>query len=312
MCKCLYCYKELEEGQKDFHPGCARKFFGTSDAPLLEYRREELDALAAQVIQAQTSLTGVQPKLSLNLHKHEGRNRLTIVGLWGDFIFKPQTDAYPELPENEDPTMHMAEAARIKVVPHSLIRLADGSLGYITRRIDRTKKGEKIDMEDMCQLTLHPTEYKYKSSCEQIAKAIAAYSSTPRLDLVNFMQVLLFSFVTGNNDMHLKNFSLYRPKALYQLSPAYDLLNVAIANPKDKEEMALSINGKKARIQLADFLKSSDTMGIEQRVTLGLIDGLRNAMPAWIDLINDSFLSDDMKQNYLDLISRRMDVLTKS
>lgn len=312
MCKCLYCYKELEEGQKDFHPGCARKFFGTSDAPLLEYRREELDALAAQVIQAQTSLTGVQPKLSLNLHKHEGRNRLTIVGLWGDFIFKPQTDAYPELPENEDLTMHMAEAARIKVVPHSLIRLADGSLGYITRRIDRTKKGEKIDMEDMCQLTLHPTEYKYKSSCEQIAKTIAAYSSTPRLDLVNFMQVLLFSFVTGNNDMHLKNFSLYRPKTLYQLSPAYDLLNVAIANPKDKEEMALSINGKKARIQLADFLKSSDTMGIEQRVTLGLIDGLRNAMPAWIGLINDSFLSDDMKQDYLDLISRRMDVLTKS
>ena len=312
MCKCLYCYKELEEGQKDFHPGCARKFFGTPDAPLLEYRREELDALAAQVIQAQTSLTGVQPKLSLNLHKHEGSNRLTIVGLWGDFIFKPQTDAYPELPENEDLTMHMAEAARIKVVPHSLIRLADGSLGYITRRIDRTKKGEKIDMEDMCQLTLHPTEYKYKSSCEQIAKAIAAYSSTPRLDLVNFMQVLLFSFVTGNNDMHLKNFSLYRPKALYQLSPAYDLLNVAIANPKDKEEMALSINGKKARIQLADFLKSSDTMGIEQRVTLGLIDGLRNAMPAWIGLINDSFLSDEMKQNYLDLISRRMDVLTKS
>ena len=312
MCKCLYCYKELEEGQKDFHPGCARKFFGTSDAPLLEYRREELDALAAQVIQAQTSLTGVQPKLSLNLHKHEGSNRLTIVGPWGDFIFKPQTDAYPELPENEDLTMHMAEAARIKVVPHSLIHLADGSLGYITRRIDRTKKGEKIDMEDMCQLTLHPTEYKYKSSCEQIAKAIAAYSSTPRLDLVNFMQVLLFSFVTGNNDMHLKNFSLYRPKALYQLSPAYDLLNVAIANPKDKEEMALPINGKKAQIKLADFLKASDTMGIEQRVTLGLINGLRNAMPAWIDLINNSFLSDEMKQNYLDLISRRMDVLTKS
>ena len=312
MCKCLYCYKELEEGQKDFHPGCARKFFGTSDAPLLEYRREELDALAAQVIQAQTSLTGVQPKLSLNLHKHEGSNRLTIVGLWGDFIFKPQTDAYPELPENEDLTMHLAEAARIKVVPHSLIHLADGSLGYITRRIDRTKKGEKIDMEDMCQLTLHPTEYKYKSSCEQIAKAIAAYSSAPRLDLVNFMQVLLFSFVTGNNDMHLKNFSLYRPKALYQLSPAYDLLNVAIANPKDKEEMALPINGKKAQIKLADFLKASDTMGIEQRVTLGLINGLRNAMPAWIDLINNSFLSDEMKQNYLDLISRRMDVLTKS
>ncbi|MCQ2232853.1 MAG: HipA domain-containing protein [Paludibacteraceae bacterium] len=310
MCKCLYCYKELDEGQKDFHPGCARKFFGTADAPLLEYRREELDALATQVIQAQTSLTGVQPKLSLNLHKHEGSNRLTIVGLWGDFIFKPQTDAYPELPENEDLTMHMAEAARIKVVPHSLIRLADGSLGYITRRIDRTKKGEKIDMEDMCQLTLHPTEYKYKSSCEQIAKTFATYSSTPKLDLVNFMQVLLFSFITGNNDMHLKNFSLYRPKKLYQLTPAYDLLNVAIANPKDKEELALTLNGKKSRLKLADFLMASVSMGIEERITLQLIDNMRKALPTWEDLIADSFLSEEMKVTYLELIQKRLKVLT--
>ena len=310
MCKCLYCYKELDEGQKDFHPGCARKFFGTADAPLLEYRRKDLDALAAQVIQAQTSLTGVQPKLSLNLHKHEGGNRLTIVGLWGDFIFKPQTDAYPELPENEDLTMHMAEAARIKVVPHSLIRLADGSLGYITRRIDRTKRGEKIDMEDLCQLTLHPTEYKYKSSYEQIAKTIANFSSMPKLDLVNYMQVLLFSFITGNNDMHLKNFSLYRPKQLYQLTPAYDLLNVAIANPKDNEELALPLNGKRSHLKLADFLKASASMGIEEGVTMQLIASLKNALPAWTELINNSFLSEEMKEAYLELINKRIKALS--
>lgn len=294
---------------EDFHPGCARKFFGTATAPLLEYRREELDALAAQVIQSQTSLTGVQPKLSLNLHKHKGCNRLTIVGLWGDFIFKPQAEAYPQLPENEDLTMHMAEAARIKVVPHSLVHLADGSLGYITRRIDRTTKGEKIDMEDMCQLTLHPTEYKYKSSCEQIGKTIAAYSSTPKLDLINFMQILLFSFVTGNNDMHLKNFSLYRPKKAYQLTPAYDLLNVAIANPKDKEEMALSINGKKSRLKLQDFIKASDTLGIGQRVTMQLIENMQKALPVWKDLIRNSFLSEDMKKSYLELVETRLSKL---
>lgn len=310
MCKCLYCYKELVEGQKDFHPGCARKFFGTVGAPLLEYRREDLDALAAQVIQTQTSLTGVQPKLSLNLHKHDGSNRLTIVGLWGDFILKPQTDAYPELPENEDLTMHMAEAARIKVVPHSLIRMADGSLGYITRRIDRSKKGEKIDMEDMCQLTLHPTEYKYKSSCEQIAKTILTYSSMPKLDLVNFMQVLLFSFITGNNDMHLKNFSLYRPKKLYQLTPAYDLLNVAIANPKDKEELALTLNGKKSRLKRSDFLKASATMGIDENVTMQLIASMKNALPAWTELINNSFLCEEMKAAYLALIDKRIIALS--
>ena len=310
MNRCLYCYKELGEGHKDFHPNCARKFFGTADAPLLEYRREDLDALAAQVIQAQTSLTGVQPKLSLNLYKHEGSNRLTIVGLWGDFIFKPQTDTYPELPENEDLTMHMAEVARIKVVPHSLIRLADGSLGYITHRIDRTKKGEKIDMEDLCQLTLHPTEYKYKSSYEQIAKTIVAYSSMPKLDLVNFMQVLLFSFITGNNDMHLKNFSLYRPKKLYQLTPAYDLLNVAIVNQKDKEELALTLNGKKSRLKLSDFLKASATMGIEKNVTMQLIASMKNALPAWAELINNSFLSKDMKEAYLELIDKRIKALS--
>ena len=310
MNRCLYCYKELGEGHKDFHPNCARKFFGTADAPLLEYRREDLDALAAQVIQAQTSLTGVQPKLSLNLYKHEGSNRLTIVGLWGDFIFKPQTDTYPELPENEDLTMHMAEVARIKVVPHSLIRLADSTLGYITHRIDRTKKGEKIDMEDLCQLTLHPTEYKYKSSCEQIAKTIVAYSSMPKLDLVNFMQVLLFSFITGNNDMHLKNFSLYRPKKLYQLTPAYDLLNVAIVNPKDKEELALTLNGKKSRLKLSDFLKASATMGIEENVTMQLIASMKNALPAWEELINNSFLSKDLKEAYLELIDKRIKALS--
>ena len=311
MCKCLYCYKELEGGQKDFHPGCARKFFGTRDVPQLEYRHEDLDRLAEQIIRSQTSLTGVQPKLSLNLNKHEGSSRLTIVGLWGDYIFKPQTEDYPQLPENEDLTMHLAEAVRISVVPHSLIRLADGRLGYITKRIDRTKNGQKIDMEDMCQLTLHPTEYKYKGSYEQIAKAIAQYSSTPKLDLTNYMLLLLFCFVTGNNDMHLKNFSLYRPSADYKLTPAYDLLNVAIANPKDPEELALPLSGRKTKLRMIDFLNAAKTMGLEENVVLHLIVSLQKALPKWQALIHDSFLSEEMKKSYEELIISRLSRLQK-
>ena len=306
MCKCLYCYQPLEDDQKGFHPGCARKFFGTKEAPLLEYRHEDLDRLAEQVIRAQTSLTGVQPKLSLNLSRHEGCSRLTIVGLWGDYIFKPQTGNYPQLPENEDLTMHLAEAAKISVVPHSLIRLADGELGYITKRIDRMGNGEKIDMEDMCQLTLHPTEYKYKGSHEKIAKTIAQYSGTPKLDLTNYMQLLLFCFVTGNNDMHLKNFSLYRPSEKYQLTPAYDLLGITIANPKDKEEMALSLSGRKTRLRLNDFLNSAKTMGLEEKVVLRLIAGLQKVQSKWHALIQNSFLSEDMKNAYMALITSRM------
>ena len=311
MCKCLYCYQELEEGQKDFHPRCARKFFGTMVAPSLDYRHEDLDRLAKEVIRTQTSLTGVQPKLSLNLSKHNGNPRLTIVGLWGDYIFKPQTDAYPELPENEDLTMHLAEAAKISVVPHSLIRLADGCLGYLTKRIDRTATGEKIDMEDMCQLTLHPTEYKYKGSHEQIAKTISRYSGTPKLDLTNYMQLLLFCFVTGNNDMHLKNFSLYRPSENYQLTPGYDLVNVAIVNPKDKEELALTLSGRKSKLCLEDFLKAAKTMGLEEKVVLRLIDGIKKAVPKWQTLINNSFLSNDMKKAYEELIFSRLKRLEK-
>lgn len=311
MCKCLYCYQELEEGQKDFHPRCARKFFGTEEVPLLEYRHEDLDRLAEQAIRAQTSLTGVQPKLSLNLSKHEDTSRLTIVGLWGDYIFKPQTEEYPQLPENEDLTMHLAEAAKISVVPHSLIRLADGKLGYITKRIDRTKNGEKIDMEDMCQLTLHPTEYKYKGSYEKIAKTIVQHSGIPKLDLTNYMQLLLFCFVTGNNDMHLKNFSLYRPSENYLLTPAYDLLNVAIANPKDKEELALTLSGRETKLRLNDFLNAAKTMGLDENVVLHLIESLQKALPKWQTLIHNSFLSEDMKKAYEELIISRLDRLQK-
>ena len=309
MSRCLYCYHELEEGQKDFHPHCARKFFGTKDVPMLEYRHEDLDRLAEQIIRAQTSLTGVQPKLSLNLSKHDGCNRLTIVGLWGNYIFKPQTAEYPQLPENEDLTMHLAEVAKINVVPHSLIRLADGKLGYITKRIDRTREGEKIDMEDLCQLTLHPTEYKYKGSHEQVAKTIAQYSGTPKLDLTNYMQLLLFCFVTGNNDMHLKNFSLYRPAKDYQLSPAYDLLNVAIANQHDTEELALTLNGRKSKLRLEDFLCAANTIGVEENVVLRLVASLQKALPKWQALIRNSFLSDGMKARYEELVLSRFSCL---
>ena len=309
MCRCLFCYKELGKGEKDFHPQCAKKFFGLQEAPLLDYRHEELDKLAEQVIRSQTSLTGVQPKLSLNLNKHEGTSRLTIVGLWGDYIFKPQTEDYIQLPENEDLTMHLAEAAKISVVPHSLIRMADGELGYITKRIDRTKNGEKVDMEDMCQLTLHPTEYKYKGSHEQIAKAIMQYCDMPKLELANYMQLLLFCFVTGNNDMHLKNFSIYRPKNIYQLAPAYDLLNIAIANPIDKEELALTLSGRKSKLQLKDFLKAGEAMGLEEKVIMHLIGNMQKALPKWKMLIQSSFLTEKMKVKYEQLVTSRLERL---
>ena len=306
MGKCLYCYKELAAGEVDFHKRCCKKFFGIPEVPELPYSLDELDTLAAQVIQSQTTLTGVQAKLSLHLDRHEGSKRLTIVGLWGDYIFKPQTQSYKTLPENEDLTMHLAEIAKIKVVPHTLIRLKDGTLGYLTKRVDRSTDGEKIPMEDMCQLTERQTEYKYKSSYEQIAKVIAKYSYVPLLDLTDFYEQVFFSWLVGNNDMHLKNFSLYAPKGKWGLTPAYDLLNVALVNPKDDEELALTLNARKKRIQKADFLKAMETSGIAPKVFENMVAKYQKLLPKFNEAIDMSFLDTEDKEIYKQSIASRL------
>ena len=310
MCKCLYCYRPLNVGEADFHPACAKKFFGTKEVPLLDYTKDEIDALASQVIEEQTSLTGVQPKLSLHLGEHEGSKRLTIVGLWGGFIMKPQTETYPQLPEVEDLTMHIAEIAKIDVVPHTLMRMADNSICYLTRRIDRTAKGEKIPMEDFCQLTERPTEYKYRSSYEVIGKTVLKYSSLPKMDLTNFMEVLIFSWIMGNNDMHLKNFSLYEPQeGKYRLTPAYDMLNAAIVNPKDKEELALTLNGKKSKIKPEDFIKAASTLGLPENVIMNLFAKYKSLESRFAECVRQSFLSDELKEAYVELINKRLSKL---
>lgn len=305
MSKCLYCYKELGEGEVDFHKACSKKFFGVPTAPELPYSLDELDTLAAQVIKSQTTLTGVQAKLSLHLDRHEGSKRLTIVGLWGDFIFKPQTQSYKTLPENEDLTMHLAEIAKIKVVPHTLIRLQDGTLGYLTKRIDRTSEGGKIPMEDMCQLTERQTEYKYKSSYEQIAKVIAKHSYVPLLDLTDFYEQVFFNWLVGNNDMHLKNYSLYAPKGKWVLTPAYDLLNVSMVNPKDTEELALTLNAKKKRIKKSDFVRAMETSGISPKVFDNILAKYRKLLPKFNEIIDLSFLDKEDKEIYKQSIASR-------
>ena len=306
MSKCLYCYKELGEGEVDFHKRCSKKFFGVPTAPELPYSLDELDTLAAQVIKSQTTLTGVQAKLSLHLDRHEGSKRLTIVGLWGDFIFKPQTQTYKTLPENEDLTMHLAEIAKIKVVPHTLIRLQDGTLGYLTKRIDRTSEGGKIPMEDMCQLTERQTEYKYKSSYEQIAKVIAKHSYVPLLDLTDFYEQVFFNWLVGNNDMHLKNYSLYAPTGKWVLTPAYDLLNVSMVNPKDTEELALTLNAKKKRIKKSDFVRAMETSGISPKVFDNILAKYRKLLPKFNEIIDLSFLEKEDKEIYKQSIASRL------
>jgi serine/threonine-protein kinase HipA len=209
------------------------------------------------------------------------------------------------MPEVEDLTMHLAELSKIPTVPHSLIRMQSGTLAYITKRIDRTKKG-KLHMEDMCQLTERLTEQKYDGSYEQIAKAILKYSSNPGLDVVNFFEQVLFSFLTGNVDMHLKNFSLFnRPGIGYILTPAYDMLATTLVNPEDKEELALTLNGKKRNIRRNDFTTAFKIIKLDEKQQRNIFDKFDKAILRWNDLIDTSFLDNKMKDAYKELVKNK-------
>ncbi|HSC54144.1 MAG TPA: HipA domain-containing protein [Phnomibacter sp.] len=309
MNRCLFCYQPLADNEQDFHTSCSKKIFGAPIPPALPYAEEDLETLAKEVIQSQTTVTGVQAKLSLHItgNNKEGTDRrFTIVGLWGGYILKPPTALYPQLPEVEDVTMHLAQLAKIKTTPHSLIRLQSGNLAYITKRVDRHKKG-KLAMEDMCQLTERLTEDKYQGSYEQIGKAIQKYSATPGLDVVNFFELLIFSFLTGNADMHLKNFSLLEQTGLgMTLSPAYDLVNTALVNPADKEELALHLNGKKRKIKKEDFVAAMQSLQVEEKQQQNIFGKMAKAAPKWMDHIALSFMSDAFKEQYTSIINERM------
>ena len=308
MSRCLYCYKQLTKSETDYHASCSRRIFGPPTPPELPYDETQMEELATTVIRSQITVTGVQPKISLEIASGLNKNepeRFTIVGLWGGYILKPPTEQYPHLPEIEDLTMHLAGIAKISVVPHSLIRLTSGKLAYITKRIDSYKQG-KIQMEDMCQLTEKLTEDKYHGSYEQIALAILKYSANPGLDVINFFEQVLFSFLTGNSDMHLKKFSLIsQPGIGSVLTPAYDLVATVLVNPSDDEDLALTLNGKKKKIKRKDFISAFNNLKLDTRQQENIFRKMERARNCWTELIDNSFLTDGFKAGYKGLIEER-------
>jgi serine/threonine-protein kinase HipA len=311
--RCLYCYKTLSDGfSGDYHSHCSESFFGTPEPPLLNYTMEDMTVLAQQVVERSIAVPGVQPKLSLTLVRdaiNEGNhNGLTVVGaLGGNYIFKPPSPYFPQMPENEHVTMRIAESFGLRVVPSSLIRLKSGELSYITRRIDRTASGEKIHMLDMFQL-LEAVD-KYKSSMERIGKAIQSFSENTLLDLGYFFEMTVFSFLTGNNDMHLKNFSLIHNNGTWQLSPAYDLLNVTLSNPADPEELALPLEGKKKKLKREHFDRLGTDLGLTQKQVNNTMKRLQLKRPDAIEWIDHSFLSQDFKEKYKEIMAVRYGIM---
>ncbi len=311
----MYCYKEVDGGA-DYHPSCARKLFGSNRVPIIPYTRDNIDELALQVLETSTSVTGVQPKLSLDINKGDRNepDKLTIVGLWGNYILKPQSPVYQQMPELEDLTMKLAESAGIATAKHGLIRMADGEMAYITRRMDRGVNGEKYSMLDMCQLTNRLTEHKYFGTYLQLAETIKSYSISPMLDVQRFWEIVLFSWITGNSDMHCKNFSLIDDRGVgYQLSPAYDMLAVLLTGIANNDELAMPLKGK---VIMDDtpitgltgqmFKDAMVISGISEKVAQKIIHKIAGYKVSWYEIIDSSFLCESKKEEYKSLVEERL------
>lgn len=306
---CWFCYKDA--GERDYHPHCAKRFFGQPAIPELILNDQLLKELAEKTVNQRIAVTGVQPKLSITLEKVKGGGqRLTIVGLWGEYILKPRQERYPFITEIEDLTMHLAAVFDLRVCEHTLMKATDGSLVYVAKRFDRAKD-RKIHMEDFCQLSEFPTENKYKGSYERAGKLILTHCTNKGFDALSYFELILFSWLTGNNDMHLKNFSLLYTGREIALSPAYDLLNVMLVNPKDKEELALTLNGKKMRIQKKDFIVLARSLNIPGKAIENSFSRFAARNAEIIDLIDRSFLGAKEKETYKEIWLSKQKLLSE-
>ncbi len=306
---CLLCYKPLTSQEFDYHLKCIANVFGLKQIPEFDFDENKLSEYAKRIIRANKSITGVQPKLSIWLEETRKNIRFTIVDDKSNYIIKPQSKTYLSLPENEDLCMHLANELGIEVATHSLVRLKSGNLAYITKRFDRDNTN-KIACEDLCQLTETLTEHKYRGSYEKVGKTIKLYSTQSGLDVLHYFQLVLFSFITGNADMHLKNFSMMEKKdGAFSLSPAYDLVSTHLVIKGETEQMSLNLNGKKNIISRKDF----DALGLNLQMTEKQIYNCYNLFIDSLDKLNwwidNSFLPQEHKSNLKEIVSERIALL---
>jgi len=309
--KCLCCGKTLKtENESGWHKSCIKKFFGTTKIPKIEVDDSILETLATMSVNKGYTVPGVQKKLSLHLLSKGGSPRLTLVDYPTGYILKPQVEQFEALPESEHLVMCMADAVGIATVPHALIQ-NENTYSYITKRIDRVlykNSIQKLAMEDFCQLDNRLTQDKYRGSYERCAKIIKRFSERSKLDLSELFIRIVFFYITGNSDMHLKNFSLIETavgSTQYVLSAAYDLLPVKVNMPEDKEDFALAMNGKKTNIRKKDFLVFAENIGIKKETAQKMITNLVDQKDTLQSMCMESLLPDHLKKSFSEMIEKR-------
>lgn len=300
---CLSCQKS--EPDRDlpwnYHSSCSRNLFRSTRPPQVPFGTTDL-VTEAQKMVGKMSISGVQPKLSV-IHYHK-RHEIIVVARGGLYILKPPTERFESLPENENLCMNIAAAYGMEVPPHGLLPLRDRAMAYVIKRFDRVEDGSKLQQEDFQQLL--QKDDKYDGSYERIANFLKKHSSVPGLDLIRLFERALLFYVVGNGDAHLKNFSLLRTQEVgYQLSPVYDIVNSRLVLPEEKEDMCLSIQGKKNRLSHEDFVRLSEHFGLTRKQADNSFSRLNELKPTIESMIGTSFLKESLKDTFLEIFRER-------
>ena len=305
--RCHCCGLSVEE-ESNYHPACLRRLCDVTWLPSIPFGLNDfLSQVSDVVARNPMSISGVQKKASVLLN-HKTR-QLEIVSIGGTHILKPEADQYPQIPQVENLCMNMAERAGIEVPAHGLSPMKDGSLCYVVRRFDRLPDGTKTGQEDMKQI-LGATD-KYKGSLESIGKKLLQHAANPGLEVINFYERVVFCFLIGNGDMHLKNWSITEPKdRKNHLTPAYDLLSSNLYVPGESES-ALTIQGKNSRLHRADFEALAHYLTIDPKAARTSLTRLLGLKDLFQQMIQESDLQAERKVSLANILSERFARLEK-
>jgi serine/threonine-protein kinase HipA len=274
----------------------------------LEYTAEE-QRKEAYNRASKMSIQGVQPKLSARLNIKEGK--FEIVDKGGKYILKPQHHLYSQMPENEDVTMRLAEEIGLEIPLHGLVWSKDDTLTYFIKRFDRKGQNDKVPVEDFAQLAGLSRETKYNYSMEKVVDVINRYCTFPSIENLKLFKLVIFNYLIGNEDMHLKNYSIITKDGKVTLSPCYDLVNSTIEYEKQDEEIALPLKGKKKQLTrniLVDYF-GMERCELTAKSIKKVLETVSSSVPKWKELIDISFLSREMKDKYHDLLNARLNIL---
>jgi serine/threonine-protein kinase HipA len=290
----------------DYHAKCLELLCGTQTPPVLDIELSKMMGLAAEMA-GKMSISGVQEKVSLRLS--DDKSRFEIAPTGGRYILKPEPSRLAFLPQNEHLTMRLAELVDIEVPPFGLVELKDKAIAYVIKRFDRLDDGTKLQVEDFCQLDEKRIRDKYDGSGELCVRMLRKYATEPLIEIRRLFKVLLFSWWVANGDQHLKNFSLLRTReGRWRLAPAYDLITTRLAMPSDRD-LAMPIGGKKSNLTKRLWLDFAEYSQLPKRAAVSLLQEQIDALEPSLRLIEASFLPQDLKSQYQDIVRQNTDLL---